>query len=454
MNGEAGVPQQTKFGPSRRSFLTFAGTAVAGGLAGGFAASAIDRLHLELKPSTRASSLSSTRSHADLLAESIFVHDYSDGSGSAANDDGAIASAFAAANMTKWDKPVVFTRPFKVLTEHSVPFGAVIQGIDENTILQPQTLIRSVFNVRGGHSTIRNLTCAFPSYPSTNAYRSDFVRVEKPWDNFPVRLEKLTATSARNIIRWVDGDMPQIDGVYGINNIRALHFENNGMNGRITNLFQLGGGGIYLGRNTDAARPQQMEGSTFSDLKFQPADLGAERAASPAGLEIHAGLALRFYDLLIDQIRHSGGVLLDATSYPIDDIEFYGVWLGGGEGIAAGTSGLTATGAATRLHIFGGKIVGFPRWGAFFDKTGRFLLDGVEMKLNGTNGISDSGDLLSSGGRGTVRSCDFNSTTRTVYEADGSLVYGDDNYFTASAIPVAVTRATNWARSSGPGAPT
>jgi hypothetical protein len=384
------------------------------------------------------------------LSASIFVHDYSDGSGSAANDERAITQAFAAAARSSWSKPVVFTRSFKVLAEHEVPFGAAIEGIQENTALQPQTAMRCVFCVTGGNVTIRNLTCAYQRYLSTGLLPCDFIRVDKPWDNYAVRLEKLSAIYTRNIIRWIDGDVPQIDGIWGVNNIRALHFENNGMNGHIGNIFQLGGGGLYLGRNTAAARPQQMEGTTFSSLRFLPADVGPDGAASVLGLEMHAGLALRFYDLLIDSAHH-GGAYVDATQYPIDDIEFYGLWLGGGG--AAGTSGLTAAGAATRIHVYGGKIVAFPRWGVIFDKAGRFLLDGIEMKLNGTKGIADGGDLLSIGSNGTVRSCDFNSTTRTVSETDGSLIYGDDNYFTASAIPPSVTSAANWQRSSGPGTP-
>jgi hypothetical protein len=449
-----------KFGPdlrsttkpmvSRREFLTFGTAAIGGGCAGALATIAVDYSQRRSEPPPATSGSSTISASNGYRADGIFVHDFSDGSGSATDDDEAVKKAFAAAARFAWSKPIIFARSFKILTEHLVPFGAIIEGIQENTVLQPQVPIRAVFSVTGGQVAIRNLTCSFPKFLSTNVLPCDFIRVDKPWDNYEVRLERLRGVLTRNIIRWIDGDLPQIDGIWGVNNIRALHFENNGMNGRITNIFQLGGGGLYLGRNTAAPKPQQMEGTGLSSLRILPADVGPDGAASLPGLEMHAGLALRFYDLLVDSAHH-GGILIDATAYPIDDIEFYGLWLGGGG--AAGTSGLTATGAATRIHVYGGKIVGFPHWGVIFDKTERFLLDGIEMKLNGTKGVVDGGDLLSIGANGTVRSCDFNSTARTVSETDGSLIYGEDNYFSASAIPASVASAVNWQRSSGPGAP-
>jgi hypothetical protein len=240
---------------SRRDILTFGVIALAGGCVGGF----VERVLWDARRLSDAASIPPRGAPAERLANSIVVHDYSDGSGSASDDDDSITRAFTAAARSSWSRPVVFTRSFKVLAEHKVPFGASIEGIKENTILQPQTAMRCVFRVTGGNTAIRNLTCAYPRYLSTNLLPCDFICVDKPWDNYPVQLEKLRAVLSRNIVRWTDGDVPQIDGLWGVSNIRALHFENNGMNGRIANVFQLGGGGLYLGRNTAAARPQQME---------------------------------------------------------------------------------------------------------------------------------------------------------------------------------------------------
>ena len=376
----------------------------------------------------------------------IDVNGLSDGSGTAANDDAAVAAALAAAAADP-TKTVLFTRAFKLLSEKTISSAMRLEFSGKNAKLLPQTAMRSVLNITAGRVTVRGI------YGENSAFSNatSLIRVSKGWDNLPVIIENLEATGFTNVVDWDDGDVPQFWNFRCVNNTTTLRFRNNGMNGQIGQISALGGQGLVIARNAAATQPQQMEGTHFYGLNILPGDK-VNGVNTGNVIDIQCGLALRFYGLLVDQVYHNSAVYIQGTApVPVNDIQIYGLWCGTHVSRdAANVHGLNLQGAAQSVKVYGGQVYGFSGYGVLAGGTAALtvsdlLLQGVDFASNGGS------DLYAAYANGTLIGNKFGTTTpgKGVYEITNTEFIGFNNYFGVG--PQAIGALSQYYASRGPG---
>ncbi|HEV2570927.1 MAG TPA: hypothetical protein VGU72_04255 [Beijerinckiaceae bacterium] len=371
----------------------------------------------------------------------VIANDYSDGSGAAANDDAALTVALATA--IAQNKALLISRPFKFTSEKLVNGIVKISGADGvRATLTATAAMRSFFNVTSGAAQVDNFYC-----DGSNLAQAG-IRVEKGHDNLDVKLSRLDIVKmTQDGIAWIDGDMPIFTDIRTVNVPVALNFYNNGMNGTIRGLYALGGMGLKISRNASAPVPFQMEGTDFHGIRILPSD-----TATTAGVLIEAGLALRFFGLLCDQIYRGFGVrIIGTAASPVDDIQIFGIWCGGGASPDPSTIGFSVAGVARNIQARGGSVCGFPSYGAVWngtpgvaDQDGN-LFEGVKFFNNGC-------DLLMAYSRGALMYNRFESAASGVYEVTGNETVGIGNYFKTG--PQQINATSQYIMSRGPGAMT
>lgn len=343
----------------------------------------------------------------------VDANSYTDGSGNAANDTTGLQNAINYASQNR--KRLIVTRDFHISSQLNVPVNTHIEGETRATQIIPQGSLTSAFNVTSGNTTIRQL-----SFPGNGSAQS-FITVQKGWDNSPVRLSELVITTTRNGINWIDGDVPMIGDIYGINNLYLVNFANNGMNGSVSKLFNLGGQLLQI-----QSASQQMEGTNFSDLHaIQGTGTfgGAANLANPI-INIQSGLALRFSQVLVDQVTNGGGLVMQGLpGKAVSDVTVQGIWIGASSSIVQGTHGIWLVGNVTGAHVTGGYVTGITDWNIRFNAGADGTLPSHSSfeKLQVLNG--EYGAILSEGAYNiAVSECrvEGGSSTASIYENPNS----------------------------------
>lgn len=372
--------------------------------------------------------------------QTYVVNDLSDGSGSAANDDAAIGAAITAGLAS--GGRVLFTRPFKWTTERTINAPLTIEGTDvHECYMTAQAALRSFLNVTTGFVEISRLFLD----ATVSGYGAG-IRVEKGFDDSWVKIRDIDLSYCTDGVAWVDGDLPFISNIRAVNGSVALNFYNNGTNGQVRELYALGCQGLKIRRNASATVPQQMEGTDFFGIRVLPA-----LNTVPFGVEIRAGLALRFHSLMVDQVK--GGTALHiqgGASVPVDDVVISGLWLGTGASPLSTTRGMDVEGGARRIHVHGGQIIGFPNYGAVLN--GSSTLTQNNNSFSNVKFTGNSCDLFASYVTGMLLNNEFLSNTpgQGVYEVTNTEIVGLGNYFEIG--PQLIGAKSSYLLSRGPGA--
>lgn len=376
------------------------------------------------------------------------VDSFSDQSGTAANDDAAVTLALAACKANP-HRSIRFTRNFQLLTEKLIDFACHIEFAGVNSLILPAAAMRSCFNITASRVIIDG------AYGQNNAFNlaTSFIRVAKPFDSLPCTLRNLEFSGFTNGILWADGDVPHIDNIRAINNTIAIKFANNGMNGYVRGLTVLAGAALYIAKDGSVSVPQQMEGTTFHDINALITD-AVNSVSTTWGIQIYAGLALRFYGTLIDQVWHAGALLIQGTALvPVNDVQFHGLWCGAAPTVDASITGVVISQAAQSIKIFGGQVQQFDGFGVFLAGTSTLQVSDFGMYGVEINGVSaETADFGAQYATGTLVDNKFMNAVsgHGVDEVTNTELMGFGNFFATG--PQVVGAISQWLMNRGPGA--
>jgi hypothetical protein len=369
----------------------------------------------------------------------IDANAYTNGSGDAANDTAGLRNALNDSAGTQ--KKVILTRNFKLNAPVTVPPGAHLEGSTRRMQLIPAAAnMANLLVVNQGQSVIQDLTC-----PGGNGL-SSFIGVSKPWDNYAVVIRRITGTNLNYLIRWFDGDMPMFDDFSGINVDLMCYFGNNGMNGFVQNLTNINGHLLYIASEGTVPRFQQMEGTHFHNLKCLQGPLTNNGVATNRHLiDVRAGLALRFNQVMLDQIVHNRGFSIEPPSgKAVNDLTINGLWSGQGEGTQNPTTGLYIGGNSIHVHVNGGFIQNHGYWNAMIETGATAQPQFCKLENLQFRNAFNSGDLYLRGTvYNTIRACTMASKQRyagsiALYEEPDCVSNSFfDNYLEGTVSPLA-----------------
>lgn len=377
----------------------------------------------------------------------IDVNTYSDGTGTAANDQAALDAALADARLNPTTKTVLLTRDFKLSSQLNLDTGGLsVAGANKNVKLLVQTDIDSCLYITESNVSVSNLTLDNVVYGRATAG----IKVNKPWSTMPIFLSRLNLSSFETAIDWANGDMPNYDDIRAVACKDNLRFRNNGMNGFVSNIRTWGGRGVVIGKDTSLADKQQMEGTSFVNLNILMWDT-VNGVATGNAIDISGGLVLNFTNVVVDQVWHGDGISLKTVDGNApDSIKFFGLWVGAtGTGLGDSTiNGFNLQGGSRGLSIFGGRMHGMKNTGITLN--GLSTAASIGARVDSVMFTSCGRDLYTAYSTGTFTGNYFEGTTAGVYEVVGGSHVGVGNYFAIA--PAGILSSSQWLSNLGPGA--
>lgn len=254
---------------------------------------------------------------------------------------------------------------YKINTTLTVPpiSGAnsnlFLQGIGNDSVIQPGASITSLFNITGKNTTVKDFFFNNVSSFATNAILFTTSSSDAAYSG---RIENNTIIGFTNGIS-ASGQNYDINDNFVQNNTTHILFTNDGRNTSISDNYFLGGNiGIRLSTTGTQAEGTRIINNTV-----------LVTGTSGAGIQIDAALDITIMSNIIDQTGPSSpGIFMASGANQINKIKIIGNWIAAGQN----SYSIFASGTTNDFSIIGNSIM-----------SNNSLVATAGISLNATNGV-------------------------------------------------------------------